>query len=66
MYDVDGYRLGFVEAADPRANQFTLVEAGYVLGLLGRTFGVPGEWIRRADPERVDLSVPARALERPT
>ena len=62
VYDVEGYRLGFVEATDPRANRFTLVQAGYVLGLLGGTYEVLGEWMRRADSERVELGVPASAL----
>jgi hypothetical protein len=63
VYDCDGYRLGFVEGTDPRADRFTLVQAGYVLGLLAGTFEVPGEWIGRCSPERVDLTVPASALE---
>jgi hypothetical protein len=63
VYDCDGYRLGFVDGTDPRADRFSLVQAGYVLGLLAGTFEVPGEWIGRCSPERVDLTVPASALE---
>lgn len=63
VYDCDGYRLGFVDGTDPRADRFTLVQAGYVLGLLAGTFEVPGEWIGRCSSERVDLTIPAGALE---
>ena len=41
---------------------FTVVEAGYVLGLLGGTFQVPGDWVREASSERVVLAVPASTL----
>jgi hypothetical protein len=63
VYDAEGYRLGLVEATDPRAGSFTLLEAGYLLGSLARTHEVPAAWIRRANSERVELAVPARAME---
>lgn len=64
VYDVDGHRLGLVEDTNPGAGCLTLIQAGYPLGVLGGTFEVPAEWIRRADSERVELAVPASALER--
>jgi len=63
VYDVEGHRLGLVDSVDHDAESFTLVQAGYVLGLVGGTFAVPGHWVRRAEPERVDLVVPASDME---
>lgn len=64
VYDVEGYRLGLVESTDPEADRFTLIQAGYPLGVLGGVSEVPADWIRRGDADRVDLTVPARALEK--
>jgi hypothetical protein len=63
VYDADGYRLGLVESTDPEAHRFTLIRAGYPLGFLPGAFDVPAEWIRRADADRVELTVPASVLE---
>ena len=63
VYDADGRRVGLVEATDPGAGRFTLVQAGFALGALGGTMDVPLDLIRQADSERVDLLVPASALE---
>ena len=63
VYDIEGHRLGLVDGVDPNAESFTLVQAGYVLGLVGGTYDVPSHWVRRAEPERVELVVPATALE---
>ena len=63
VYDVEGHRLGLVDTVDHNAESFTLVQAGYVLGLVGGTYAVPSHWVQRAEPERVDLVVPATALE---
>jgi hypothetical protein len=65
VHDAQGYRLGLVETADQDTGRLTVVQAGYVLGLLANTFEVPAEWVLRADRERVELAVPESAIEYP-
>jgi len=62
VYDADGNRLGLVETVDQQTRRFTLLEAGYPLGLLGASYDVPAEWVHRAAADRVELAVPAEAL----
>lgn len=62
-YDRNGYLVGLVDDVSPAQETVTIIQAGLVLGLLGREYVVPSRLVADCRADGVHLDLDARSLD---